>query len=272
MKLALYCVPLFMSFILPGCGMDSEETKENDTKQENTEQTTNSYKMVVFDYAPFAFKDADETSIGYDVDLMTAIAKEANISIKIHYVPFNSLFNSLANGEYDVAMSGLTLTDDRKERFLSKAYAANKTGYLVKEDSSYTEAKDLSNQRISVLDNSFQHEELLKTPESQPIVEQTMFLVYQAVMTGKSEAALSEEPPLLYESEQFSENPVRFISFSDKLDNYAIYVNSEQKELMEKINQGLDTIIKNGKYQEINKKWFGEHANEVSIIDNPLAS
>ncbi len=74
------------------------------------------------DYEPFAFYDMDGQLVGFDIDLIKAVASVLGYSEdQIEFVvvdEFSSLLPGLGRGEYDIAMSGVALTPDRAELFI----------------------------------------------------------------------------------------------------------------------------------------------------------
>lgn len=66
-------------------------------------------------YAPMEFVDDTGNITGFDVDLIHEVAKQAGFEVKVENVSWDALFGMLANGELDVAISSITITDERKK-------------------------------------------------------------------------------------------------------------------------------------------------------------
>jgi polar amino acid transport system substrate-binding protein len=64
---------------------------------------------------PFEFQDGTGKVVGFEVDLMTAIAKKLNKSVSFTEMPFNSLFAAVQSGRADVAIGSITITPKRLE-------------------------------------------------------------------------------------------------------------------------------------------------------------
>ena len=70
------------------------------------------------DYPPYESIDSKTGEIiGFDIDLMNAIAEKAGFKVKYVNVEFNRIFPGLESGEYDAIISGVTITDERKEHY-----------------------------------------------------------------------------------------------------------------------------------------------------------
>lgn len=65
-------------------------------------------------YRPFEYENSDKQLEGFDIDLIKAIAEVQNFNIKLINTPWEGLFATLDNGERDIIISGITITDKRK--------------------------------------------------------------------------------------------------------------------------------------------------------------
>lgn len=68
-------------------------------------------------------KDAKGNLVGYEIDMIREVAKEAGFSVKIVEVPWKSLFDGLNTGKYDAVIAQVNITPGRKDRFeISEPY------------------------------------------------------------------------------------------------------------------------------------------------------
>jgi ABC-type amino acid transport substrate-binding protein/tRNA A-37 threonylcarbamoyl transferase component Bud32 len=65
-------------------------------------------------YAPMEFKNADGQLVGFDVELMTAIAKVLGLVPDFRDTPFDSILPGVADGTFDVGSSSVTDTPERE--------------------------------------------------------------------------------------------------------------------------------------------------------------
>ncbi len=66
-------------------------------------------------YAPMEFVDDKGAVVGFDIDLIREVAKAGGFEVQIENVSWDALFGMLANGEIDVAISSITITDERRK-------------------------------------------------------------------------------------------------------------------------------------------------------------
>ena len=65
-------------------------------------------------FAPFESLDENKKVTGFDIDLINAMGEAGNFKVEYKDQPWESLFPALSNGDADVLVSGITITDERK--------------------------------------------------------------------------------------------------------------------------------------------------------------
>jgi polar amino acid transport system substrate-binding protein len=103
------------------------------------------------DFPPFEYKAANQTIIGFDIDLIKKILTDEGYTVEVQDIGFDSLIPSLQTGKIDVIAAAMTITDERKQEvdFSNAYYDANQT-VLVKvgADVNITTIEDLKNYTV----------------------------------------------------------------------------------------------------------------------------
>ena len=74
-------------------------------------------------YAPFEFKDSDQTYKGIDVDIINKVAELKGWDINMTFPGFDAAVNAVQSGQADAIMAGMTKTKDREKVFtMSNTY------------------------------------------------------------------------------------------------------------------------------------------------------
>ena len=68
-------------------------------------------------YAPFEFKDSDQTYKGIDVDIINKVAEIKGWNIQMSYPGFDAAVNAVQAGQADAIMAGMTKTAEREKVF-----------------------------------------------------------------------------------------------------------------------------------------------------------
>jgi len=109
---------------------------------------------VSADYAPFEFFNNGEI-IGFDIDLMTEIAKRLGKDVKFKDMSFDAILGSLATQRIDAAISSITPTPERRKSVdFSKEYIQSDRIMLCKGTSSVNSVSDLADGTIGVQSGS----------------------------------------------------------------------------------------------------------------------
>ena len=109
-------------FALVGCSQPSqtgstektptnEKTSVEKTPTETTSETPTGkvYRVMMYpDYAPYQYLDAKGNIIGFDVDVINAIAKSQGLNIKVEKTPWKGMLERLNTGDADLIISGIS--------------------------------------------------------------------------------------------------------------------------------------------------------------------
>ena len=87
---------------------------------------------------------------GFDIDLAKLIAKKMNKAVEFKDMQFNNLFQALNANQIDVAISMITITEEREKNFdFSIPYYFNKIGTIFYKNSKIEKIDDLHNKKLT---------------------------------------------------------------------------------------------------------------------------
>ena len=108
------------------------------------------------DYAPFEFKtlvDGKDQVVGSDIKLAQAIADELGVKLEVTTMSFDNVLSSLQAGKADIAISGISVTDERKKTFdFSDPYYETQNAIIVRKDqeSTYSSLDAFKGKKVAV--------------------------------------------------------------------------------------------------------------------------
>src|SRR5690625_1402256 len=242
---------------------NTDNANKDDANNNNDGDDDGTVYSVATDnaYVPFEYLD-EETGelVGFDVDLITALAEEAGIEIEIETLEFSGIVAGLGSGKFDNGIAGMTITEERAESidFTQLYYEAGLILAVTEDKLDEIQSIDDVDGKVVATRVGSTSEEYLKdntdaTPEAFPeIVE-----AYQNVLSGRADAVLYDLPNVLYYSEK--EAGGELVTVDKKLtgEDYGIGF-PKSSELRDKIDDALTTLKENGTYDDIYEKWFGE--------------
>ena len=65
-------------------------------------------------YPPFAYENPQKQIVGFDIDIIQAVAQKAGLNVRVINTPWTGIFASLNNGDIDLIVSGVTINDKRR--------------------------------------------------------------------------------------------------------------------------------------------------------------
>ena len=100
-----------------GCRMQSREIRQETGKLEKIKAAGKIVVGTSADYPPYEFHllpELESGMVGIDIDIAEAIAADLNVKLEIKNITFSKLFDELAAGRIDMALAGLSPTENRK--------------------------------------------------------------------------------------------------------------------------------------------------------------
>lgn len=210
-------------------------------------------------YPPFEFKEGNKT-VGFDAELAEGIAKKLGLQLEVISTAWDGIIPGLKTKKYDVIMSAMTITADRKKQInFSDPYIDSDQSIAVRKDSPIKTQADLKGKVIGVqIDTTgqFKAEEIQKAGGLKEIQKfDTILVAFEALEQGKVDAIINDFPVNQYVSQTRGKTVVAAKIKTNE--QYGIGVRKDNTELLEKINGALGELRDNGTYTTIYKKWFG---------------
>ena len=146
-KLTALALALVMVLgLLAGCGSSNADSSTDNSGGDTA-------KLVVAtspDFPPFESLEGGEV-VGIEVDILKLIAEKLDMELDIQQMDFDSVIPGVQAGKFDVGMSGITVTDKRKENVdFSSVYFMAAQAIVVSADSGITGKADLEGKKVSV--------------------------------------------------------------------------------------------------------------------------
>ena len=210
------------------------------------------------EYPPFENVDEDGNLVGFDVDLMTAIAEEAGFEFEWVNTRWDGIFVALASGEFDAVISAATITAERAETVdFSDPYFNAGQSITIRADSDILGPDDLAGLKVGVQLGTTGDIWLSDETDAEVVRYDENTLAFQALANGDVDAAVADSPTAIDIVQANPEMNLKVLpdAYTDEL--YGIAVNKDRPDLLEAINAGLAAIRENGTYDEIYDKWFG---------------
>ncbi len=225
------------------------------------------------EFAPFEYYEG-KNIVGFDMEYIDAVAKQMGYDgAKITHMDFEAVVPSVQSGQYDVAIAGLTVSEDRKEQvdFSNTYFNASQT-IIFKDDATFgnltTEDQiweALKGKRIAVA-KGFSGDLLITDEMAENgklydagctvIRPKTGGLAVLELVNSNVDVVVIDHAPAQELAKIYSDKGVKASKVEMGDEKYAIAVKKGNTELVEKINTAMAALVENGKFAEISNKYF----------------
>ncbi len=225
-------------------------------------------------FPPYEYVENGEY-VGIDVEIATLIAEELGMKLEIKDVEFGSIIGGVQSGKYDIGMAGMTVTEDRlKSVNFSTSYANGIQSVIVKEDCQYASYEDfytgfdadgnpkgvVEGIKIGVQQDTTGDIYCSSTPakwgfgEENVIRYKTGADAVQALIEGKVTAVIIDNEPAKAFVSVNEGLKIQDAEFANE--DYAIAINKDNEELLEKVNDALAKLTESGEIKKIIDKYI----------------
>jgi polar amino acid transport system substrate-binding protein len=211
------------------------------------------------EYPPFENVDEDGNLVGFDVELMNAIAEEAGFEFEWVNTRWDGIFVALASGEFDAVISAATITAERAETvdFSDPYFDAGQSITVRADNTDILGPDDLSGVKVGVQLGTTGDIWLSDETDAEVVRYDENTLAFQALANGDVDAAVADNTTAIEIVNANPEMNLKFLPDVYTKEQYGIAVNKDRTDLLAAINEGLAAVRENGTYDEIFNKYFG---------------
>mgnify|MGYP001012378483 CR=1 FL=1 len=202
-------------------------------------------------FPPYESIADDGTFEGIDVDIAGKIAEKLGLELVVDDMEFGSIITSVQTGKEDIALAGLTVTDERKQNVdFTDSYATGVQVVIVPEDSDIKTIDDLQGKLIGCQESTtgyayctddYGEDMVTAFPSGTNAV--------QALLTGKIDAVVIDKQPA--EAYVAQNEGLKILDTEYVTENYAIGVSKDNTALRDAVNNALKELIDDGTVQAI---------------------
>ncbi len=240
----------------------TEESTEAESTEETAEISTLTDGVLVAgtnaEFPPFEYVGDDGEPDGFDVALIKAIGEKLGLEVQIENMTFDSLISSIGS-KIDVAIAGMTVTDERKETVdFSDSYYDAVQYVLVAKDSEIATADDLKNKKIGVqlgTTGDFLAEEIEGAEVS--TYDKAVDGVNDLV-NGRLDAVIIDKNPAEVFAGKFADSikAIDGADFDFEVEQYAISMKKGNTGLQEAINNALAEMKEDGTFDALVEQYI----------------
>ena len=212
-------------------------------------------------FVPFEMMDQETGKmIGFDMEIIREVADRAGFEIDLNTMDFNGIIPALQAGNVDIAIAGITITDQREEivDFSNPYYDSGLRLLVRKGNDEIKEFDDLEGKKVGTKIGSTSYDYLMKNLEADDGVTPYPGSadMYMALMSGAIDAVFYDAPNVGYFARTKGEGQVTTVGPLYEGQQYGIAL-VEGSEWVDEVNTALAAMKEDGTYEKIYEKWFG---------------
>ncbi|WP_227761736.1 amino acid ABC transporter substrate-binding protein [Zhaonella formicivorans] len=256
---------LGLALLAAGCGGEkpADKPEANQQAEKTTwEQIQEKGEIVAGlddTFAPMGYREEGTNKlVGFDIDMGEELAKRLGVKIKWQPTEWEGVLGSLNSKKFDVIISGMSVTEERKKEIdFSKVYVNAGIGMVVKKDNTTIKtAEDLKGKKVATQTGSSGYEATQKLGLKDVVLYDQYPQAFQDLAIGRVDVIVVD---LTTAAHFVSKKPDVYKVLPGRLvdDTYAIGIRKEDTDLKEAIDKALTEMQKDGTLSSISMKWFG---------------
>lgn len=211
-------------------------------------------------YPPLESKGSDGFE-GFDIDLGNAIGKELGVEVEWTNSSFDGIFPALLSKKFDLVMSSVTITPERKAKmaFSRPYYNAGQIIAVQRDGEEFRSFKELTGKQVGVQINTTGQFVLEKQGGVTIKKYNSIDLALSDLKNGRLDAVVSDAPVVRYMVRKgFSE--LKAVGEPLTEEYYGIVMRKDDTDLQKAVNDALVRIAERGDYTRLHQRWFGVEA------------
>jgi len=245
--IAFLIVLAVFSVVFTGCSKKEAETKVVTIASDCT-------------WPPMEFINDKKEIIGFDIDLIKAVAKAAEFEVVIQNTGWDGIFAGLANDSYDAVISSVTITDERKGTmdFSIPYINAGQVLIVPVSASGVSTLADLSGKNVGAQIGTTGAFEVEKVAGLTLKTYDELGLAIEDLANGNLAGVVADTPiaaDFVMNNDAYKAK-LKIVGNPFTEEYYGIAVKKGNTEVMNLLNKGLEAVIKSGERDELVAKWL----------------
>ncbi len=207
-------------------------------------------------FPPYEYKEGDQI-VGIDAEIAEALAEKLGLTLEIQDMDFSSLITAIQAGKIDIALAGMTVTEERKQNVdFTDSYSTGVQVVIVKEDSDITTVDDLADDKlIGVQEGTTGHSYCSGDYGDDHVIAYTNgATAIQALVQDKVDCVVIDQQPAI---EFVAANEgLKILDTEYVVEDYAAAVSKDNPALTAALNQALQELKDDGTIQSILDKYI----------------
>lgn len=210
-------------------------------------------------WPPMEMLDSNKHLVGFDIDFMNAVAREAKFKVIIQNTAWDGIFAGLATGKYDAVISSVTINDKRKATVdFSEPYINAGQVLVLPKASKANVLGDLKGKKAGAQIGTTGAFEINKVKGVTLKSYDELGLAFEDMVAGRIDAVVCDTPIAANYALQKTEYKGKFRIAGRPFtsERYGIAVRKGNKRVLDLINKGIRAVKAKGIDKELEARWL----------------
>ncbi len=211
-------------------------------------------------WPPMEFVNTDKKIVGFDIDFMNAVAKEAGFTVVFKNTAWDGIFAGLANSDYDAVCSSVTITDERKKTmdFSTPYINAGQVLIVPKSDTTSKTLADMKGKDIGAQIGTTGAFAVKKVSGVNLKTYDEIGLAVEDLANGRIAGVVCDSPiaaNYVLQNDNYK-GALKIVGkpFTDEY--YGVAVKKGNTKVLDLINKGIKAVMDSGQAAKLEKKWL----------------
>lgn len=209
-------------------------------------------------YAPFTYHNAQDQLTGFDVELAQQIAKRLGVKADFVETPWDGMFAGLNDKRFDMIANEVGITPDREKSYLfSNPYIESSSVIIVNDNNnsihSFKDLKGVTDAQ-SLTSNYYTE---AKNAGANIVPVQGFNEAIQLVKSGRAQATVNDKLSFLQLEKSNPNIGLKIAATANDTSASGFMFRKDRPDLQKAVNKALQSMIQDGTYAKISKKYFG---------------
>lgn len=204
------------------------------------------------DYPPFESLDESGNLIGFDIELMEAIAEIMGVEVDYVQLDFSVIISALNSGQVDIGLSGFTYSPDRDVLF-SEPYYMSAQAVVVRSASEITSLDELGDKRLAAgLGTTGEAAAVEAYPDAEMVYPDDYLVGFEMLRSGQTDAVIAD---LGVAQNYAQQDDFRMLDEYLQSEEMSIIVKKGNQDLMDRIDDAIIQFKATEEYDDLLEKW-----------------
>ncbi|QQE75472.1 amino acid ABC transporter substrate-binding protein [Brevibacillus composti] len=209
-------------------------------------------------YAPFTFHDQSGKLTGFDVEVITEVARRLGVEPVFQETQWDAMFAGLDAKRFDVVANQVGIRPDRQEKYdFSNPYTVSTAVLVTHKDNNTVTGFDSIKGLKAAQTLTSNLTDIAKQNGAEIVGVEGFNQAIDLLVSKRVDITINDGLSLLDFLKQKPDTPIKIVAKHPDGAKNGFLFRKGSTDLVEAVNKALDEMMQDGTFLKISEKWFG---------------